>query len=158
MPLYFSEVAPQCPISTDSSTGPRERHLFNRPTFTRSTIPRLPGNANLNDVVLVANIARSIVSQITNNRVRNNVYNPKNSGRVSVAKDKFKNTKARWTEQKDKRVKKKYKYYGVDQDGNENKDTYVTMERIERMVWYDKGWKSYLIWEYGDKGEGDPIT
>jgi len=31
------------------------------------------------------------------------------------------------------------------------------MERIERMVWYDKAWKSYLIWEYGDKGEGVPI-
>jgi hypothetical protein len=42
MPLYFSEVAPTCPISTDSSTGPRERHLFNRPIFTRPTIPRLP--------------------------------------------------------------------------------------------------------------------
>lgn len=158
MPIYFSDVAPSCPISTDQSTGPRQAHLFNRPVFVRPTIPRVPASAPLNDVIQIANITRDIVQSVTHTTVRNNVFDPNTGhGSVSVAKDKFKNTTARWVEQKDKRIRRKYKYYEQDDSGNENKETYVTMERIERMVWYDRGWKAYMTWEYGDKGEGDPV-
>lgn len=157
MPIFFSEQAPTCPLSIDQSTGPQQAYLFNRPVFNRPTIPRVPANASLNDVILIANIARSIVTSLTNNRVINNVQPPKNTGSVSVAKDKEKTKTARWAEQTDKRIKRKYKYYAKDDGGKINKDVYVIMERIERMVWYDKGWKSYLTWEYGDKGEGERV-
>jgi hypothetical protein len=157
MPIYFSEQAPTCPISTDSSTGPRQAYLFNRPIFIRPTIPRVPSNASLNDVVQVANIARSIVTSLTNNRVINNVQPPR-PGSLSAAKDKNKNKTARWVEQTNKRVKERYKYFGKDKDGHEDLASYVIMERIARMVWYDRAWKSYLTWEYGDKGEGEKVV
>jgi hypothetical protein len=156
MPIYFSDVAPTCPISTDSSLGPRQAHLFNRQIFTRPAIPRVPQN-DLNTAILVANIARSIMTSITNNQVRNNVFNPRTSG-VSPSKDKNKNKTARWVEQTDKRVKKRYKYFGKDKDGVEDRASYIIMERIERMVWYDRSWKSYLTWTYGDKGEGELVV
>jgi hypothetical protein len=157
MPIYFSEQAPTCPISTDQSTGPRQAHLFNRPVFVRPTIPRVPSNANLADVILIANIARSIVTQMSNNQVRNNMQPPRPVRPPSVAKDKHLNKTARWKEQKDKRVKHKYKYFGKDADGNDNREVYITMERLDRMVWYDSAWKAYLTWEYGDKGEGERV-
>jgi predicted ribonuclease toxin of YeeF-YezG toxin-antitoxin module len=93
---------------------------------------------------------------LTNNQVRNNVYNPPN-GSLSVAKDKHPIKNARWVEQKDKRVRRKYKYYAENKDGSKDKSIWVITERIERMVWYDRGWKSYMTWEYGDKGEGEPV-
>ena len=153
MPIYFSEVAPTCPISTDGSTGPREAHLFNRKIFNRATIPTA---YDLRSAILVANLARTIVTSTTKDTVRNNVKQAKGGGQVNIQPDKFKNKAARWVEQKDKRVKKKYKYFGKDDDGNENILTWVTVERIERMVWYDKAWKSYLIWE-GERQGGDPV-
>lgn len=156
MPIYFSEQAPTCPLSIDSSTGPRQAYLFNRPIFNRPAIPRVPSNASLNDVILIANIARSIVTSLSNNQVRNNVQPPK-AGSLSAAKDKHKNKKARWTEQRDKRVRRKYKYFGKNEDGSKNTETWIIMERLERMVWYDSGWKSYLTWEYGEKSEGEPV-
>jgi hypothetical protein len=160
MPLYFSEVAPTCPISTDSTSGPgkrfeKTRNLFNRVIFNQATIPSV-AHGDLQSAIRVANIARSIVTSVTKSQVRNNVYSPKGGGRVSIGKDKFKNKAARWVEQKDKRVKNRYKYFGTDIYGNENLLTYVTVERIERMVWYDRAWKSYLTWEYGDGG-GEPV-
>jgi hypothetical protein len=158
MPIYFSDVAPVCPISTDQSTGPRQAHLFNRPVFVRPTIPRVPSNANLNDVIQIANITRNIVQSVSHTTVRNNVFDPNTGkGSLSAAKDKFKNTTARWVEQKDKRIRRRYKYFAKDDSGSEDKDTYITMERIERMVWYDRGWKAFMTWEYGDKGEGEPV-
>ena len=150
MPLYFSEIAPVCPISSDSPLGP----LQPSPRMHNTTLPRaydLPSAINL------ANWTRVIVTAIVRDTVRNNVYPAKGGGKVSMGKDKFKNKTARWVEQKDKRVKRKYKYFGTDEKGNEDKENYATMERIERMVWYDRAWKSYMIWEYGDKGEGTPI-
>jgi hypothetical protein len=155
MPLYFGTVAPTCPISTDSSTGPREAHRFNHNPKQHRT--SLPFAYDLKSAIMIANLARSIVSATVRDSVRNNTKQAKGGGKVSIGKDKYKNKAARWVEQKDKRVKKKYKYYGRDADGREDKTNYVTMERIERMVWYDKAWKSYLIWTYGDKGEGTPI-
>jgi hypothetical protein len=154
MPIYFSDVAPTCPTSSDSPTGPRQAYVFTHKLFARTTIPAA---TDLKSALLAANTARSIVSSTVNNTVKNNVYPAKGGGKMSIGKDKFKNTTARWVEQKDKRVKKKYKYYGKDDQGNDDKKTYVMTERIERMVWYDKAWKSYMIWEYGDKGEGDPV-
>jgi hypothetical protein len=157
MPLYFSEVAPQCPISTDSSTGPKQAHLFNSdPRPHRSTIPRVP-EGDLRTALLVSNIARSIVTAMVRDTVKNNVKQAKGGGKVSIAPPKFKNKAARWVEQKSQRIKRKYKYFGVDREGKEDENTYVTVERIERMVWYDKAWKSYLVWEYGEKGEGKPV-
>lgn len=159
MPIYFTDVAPTCPISTDSSTGPRTPHLFNRPLFTRPTIPA-PRDfpSALNAANLLRNIIQSAVFAKTVNNVRNNTYGKNAKGRVTVAQDKFKNKSARWVEQKDKRVKKKYKYYGTLENGDVDKSTYATVERVERMVWYDRGWKSYLVWEYGNKGEGVPTS
>lgn len=158
MPFYFSDVAPTCPISSDFSTGPRKAYLFNRPVFQRPTIPQARDfNSALNAANMLRNIIQSAVFAKSVNNVRNNSYGKNAQGRVSVAQDKFKTKKARWAEQKDKRVKKKYKYYGTLENGEVDKSTYATVERIERMVWYDKGWKSYLIWEYGDKGEGEPM-
>ena len=155
MPIYFSEQAPTCPVSYDQPVGPEQAHLFGRPQFVRPTIPRVPAN-DLQSAILVANIARNIVSALTNNRVINNVQPPRPIVPPTVAKDKYKLKKARWVEQKDKRVKRKYKYYARNEQGEKDKNVSVTTERIERMVWYDRGWKAYMTWEYGDKGEGEP--
>src|SRR5262245_27503756 len=159
MPIYFSDVAPTCPISTDSSLGPRQAHLFNRTIMRRPTIPRVPNINDLQSAIMVANIARSIVTSLTNNRIINNIQPPYKVPPPSVAKDKHREKHARWSEQKDKRIKKKYKYYGRSADGGEKDPfTWVIMERIEKMVWYDRVWKSYLTWEYGDKGEGELVV
>ncbi len=158
MPIYFTDVAPTCPISTDSSTGPRQAHLFNRPVFIRPTIPQ---PRDFNSALIAANLLRNIIQSAvfakSINNVVNNTYGKNKPGRVTAAQDKHKNKAARWTEQKDKRVRKKYKYYAKLANGDIDKSSYAIVERIERMVWYDKGWKSYLVWEYGDKGEGVPM-
>jgi hypothetical protein len=153
MPIYFSEQAPTCPISHDQPVGPMAPYLFGRPTFVR---PSIPSARDLPSAIISANIARSIVSALTNNQVRNNVFNPP-KGSLSVAKDKHPTKNARWVEQTHKRVRRKFKYYGKNDDGSKNKDLWVITERIVRMVWYDRGWKSYMTWEYGDKGEGEPV-
>jgi 3',5'-cyclic AMP phosphodiesterase CpdA len=154
MPIYFSELPPTCPISRDQPVGPMSPYLFGRPKFIR---PAIPPARDLQSAISTANIARSIVTSLTINKVINNVHTPPNNGFLAVTKDKYKTKKARGVEQRDKRVKRQYKYYGKNEDGSQNKDIWVIMERIERMVWYDRAWKSYLTWEYGDKGEGVPV-
>jgi hypothetical protein len=154
MPIYFSEQPPTCPISYDQPVGPMSPYLFSRPTFIRKSIP--PAR-DLPSAINTANIARNIVSALVHNQVRNNVYNPPKTGFVAVAKDKHLTKKARWVEQKDKRIKRKYKYYAENDDGSKDEDIWMITERIERMVWYDRGWKSYMTWEYGNKGEGEPV-
>jgi hypothetical protein len=159
MPIYFSKVAPTCPLSQDSAIGPRTAHLFNRPIFNR---PSIPPPRDFPSAINAANQLRNIIVSLTQaktiNNAISNVYNPNVTGGVGVVKDKFKRKSARWSEQKDKRVKRKYKYFGQTEDGKEDPLTWVIMERIERMVWYDRGWKSYLTWEYGDKGEGELVV
>jgi hypothetical protein len=154
MPIYFSEQAPTCPISHDQPVGPDTAHLFGRPNFIR---PGIPPARDLPSAIISANIARSIVSALTNNRVINNIQPVRPRGAVSIAKNKYINKKARWIEQKDKRIRRRYKYYGKNEDGSKNKDLWVITERIERMVWYDRGWKAYMTWIYGNKGEGEPV-
>jgi hypothetical protein len=156
MPIYFSEQAPTCPISYDQPVGPDTAHLFGRRTFVRPAIPLVPAH-DLPSAIISANIARSIVMALTNNKVINNFYPDKHQGSLTTAKDKYKLKRARWVEQKDKRVRRKYKYYGKNADGSKNTDLWVITERIERMVWYDRGWKAYMTWVYGDKGEGEPV-
>lgn len=153
MPVYFSNVAPTCPVSSDQPAGPDTPYNYSRHQFIRPTIPKA---FDFNSAILAANNLRQIMLNLINNPVRNNVI-PGKQGKESVGKDKFKNKTARWVEQKSKRVKRKYKYYGKKDDGTRDNNSWVIMERIERMVWYDRAWKTYLIWEYGDKGEGVPV-
>jgi len=155
VPLYFSDVAPTCPVSHDEPSGPQSPFNRGRPQLKR---PAIPHAYDLSSAINAANYLRQLLSQINNIQTRNNVKTRTQfKYSVSVAPDKFKNTAAHWVEQKKKRVRQKYKYYGTTADGKEDKQVWVVMERIERMVWYDKGWKSYMIWEYGDKGEGEPV-
>jgi hypothetical protein len=149
VPIYFGRVAPNCPISQDSPQG-----LYNRSIRQRTVIPRA---TDLSSAIIAANLARFIVTSTVTDLVRNNVKQQPGGGKSVIQPDKFKNKTSRWSLQKNLTVKKKYKYFGKDAEGNKNLLTYVTMERIERMVWYDKAWKSYLIWDYGDKGEGDEV-
>jgi hypothetical protein len=153
MPIYFSTVAPTCPVSTDQSTGPRQAYLFNRPQFVRPTIPRA---VDLSSALASANIARTIIQSLvvnkTINNVRDNIQTPP-KGMTTLAPDKFKNKTARFVEQTDKRKKNNYVYYGETEDGDTDKDVWVVTERIERMVWYDRAWKSYMVWVYGSKGD-----
>jgi hypothetical protein len=153
MPVYFSNVAPTCPISLDQPAPPNKPYNFGR---LQKNVPTVPRPIDLPSALIVADRLRQILLSIVNNPIRNNVI-PGKQGKDKISPDKYKLKTARWVEQKSKRVKRKYKYYGVDGDGQEDKATWVIMERIERMVWYDKAWKSYLIWEYGDKGEGEAI-
>jgi len=154
MPLYFSSVAPTCPISKDSPVGPDNPYKYHRKDKIQAPI----GHAvDLSSAIALANRLRQIMLNIINNPVRNNVH-PGKQGKENVGKDKFKNKTARWVEQKSKRVKKKFKYYGITDSGERDRNTYVVTERIVRMVWYDKAWKTYLIWDYGEKGEGEPLS
>lgn len=154
MPIYFSEVAPHCPISKDSPVGPDNPRNY----YRRDRIPPAPPRAtDLSSAIALANRLRQIMQDLINNPVRNNVH-PGKQGKENIGKDKFKNKTARWVEQKRMRVKGKFKYYGVLPSGERDQNTWVIMERIVRMVWYDKSWKSYLVWEYGDKGEGEPLS
>lgn len=149
MPLYFGTVAPTCPTSRDQVTPP-----LTRPLLHRTTIPRA---YDLQSAIQSANFARSIVTALTRDTVINNVYNaPSWNGTTTVAPIKDKTKTSRWTEQKQKRVFQNYKYFGKTKDGKKDTSTWVVMQRIEQMVWYDSVWKSYLKWTYGDKGEGEP--
>ena len=153
MPIYFSRIAPTCPVSRDQPVPPDLPYNFGR---LQKNMPVIPKALDLSSAIIAANRLLQIMQSIINNPVRNNVT-PGKQGKDKISPDKYKLKNARWVEQKSKRVKHKYKYYGINDDGEEDKSTWVIMERIERMVWYDKAWKSYLIWEYGDKGEGVPI-
>ena len=165
MPVYFGPVAPTCPISSDQIQPPRDgalpSHLLGRPVFVRPAVPQatdLP--SALNTLNLTRNIVQSItMSKIVNNTIDNKLilqFGAPTLTSISVAPDKYKQKTARWVEQTNKRVKRFYKYYGKDANGNKDEDVWVIMERIEQMVWYDRAWKSYLVWTYGNKGEGEP--
>jgi hypothetical protein len=149
MPLYFGTIAPTCPISQDQPVAGRPYPIRVRTTFPRPT--------DLESAIIAANILRSIVTSITQDRVINNVFNPNVPTGGGVAKNIDKTKKPRWTEQKDKRVFRNYKYYAKTQDGKDDKSMWVVMQRIEQMVWYDSAWKSALKWTYGNKGEGKPV-
>jgi hypothetical protein len=154
MPVYFGPVAPTCPIGQDQAPSARGSARVTRPIFVRPTIPLAN---DLESAIRVANLARSIVTAITQDKTINNVHNPNVKGSTSVAPIKNNKKTSRWVEQKQKRVFRKYKYYAKDKNGKKDKSTWVTMERIEQMVWYDRVWKSYLKWKYGNKGEGEPV-
>ena len=124
---------------------------FGRPQFLK---PFIPQAIDLSSAILAANNLRNIIQGLINHPIVNNVYPPRNpGGNVTQAPDKYQLKTPRWVEQKSKRVRQKYKYYGRDDQNNQDKTTWAVTERIEHMVWYDKAWKSYLIWTYGDKGD-----
>lgn len=150
MPIYFNDVAPFCPVSRDQPTGPMQAPAI------RTAIPRAH---NLQSAIAAANMLRSIIDQIVRDKTINNFYGGAASRPRKTPEDKVIDRRryTRWVEQKDKRIKRRYKYYGKDENGNEDRNTWVMTERIERMVWYDRGWKSYLEFKYGDKGEGEPV-
>ena len=167
MPVYFGPVAPTCPTSSDQPVPPRDgalpSHLLGRPVFVRPAIPQatdLP--SALNTLNLTRNIVQSItMSKIVNNTIDNKLilkFGAPTLTAVSVAPDKYKGKTARWVEQTSKRVFRQYKYYWKDSDGTPDKDIFITMQRVEQMVWYDRAWKSYLTCVYADKGEGDPVN
>jgi hypothetical protein len=150
VPIYFDTVAPHCPVSRDQPTGPMQVPQIP----IRTTIPRA---TDLASAIAAVNILKSIIDQIVRATVINNVYTRPPSAPRSPPQDRtIDRTRddARWVEQKRQRVKRKYRYYS---DGEDGKESWVETERIERMVWYDRAWKTYLIFNYGDKGEGEPI-
>jgi hypothetical protein len=151
MPIYFGEVAPHCPISRDQPVGPMQTPSIR----VRTNIPRAH---DLASAIAAVNILRSIVIQITSDRTINNVYTKSPPKQPKPDQDKTidKTRLARWVERKELRVKRNYKYIGTDKNGKEDDEIYAIMERIEVMVWYDRAWKGYLVWRYGDKGEGTP--
>jgi len=150
VPVYFGDVAPHCPISNDQPVG----GMPTRGIPIRTSIPRAH---DLASALAGANILRSIIDQIVRSTVINNVYTrpaapprkPPEDKIIDMTRD-----NARWVEQKKQRVKRKYKYYGTEEGEDKS---WVMTERIERMVWYDRAWKTYLIFNYGDKGEGEPV-
>lgn len=152
MPTYFGEIAPYCPISRDQPVGP----MPTRGIPIRTNIPRAH---DLPSAIAAVNILRTIVNQIVRDKVINNVYTkPPPAPRKPPTDQTIDKTRyVRWVEQKSKRVKRKYKYYGKDDQGEKDKDVWAMTERIERMVWYDKAWKTYLEFNYGNKGEGEPV-
>jgi hypothetical protein len=144
VPIYFNDVPPFCPVSRDQPVGP------GRAPVIRTVIPRAH---DLASAIAAVNIASSIINQIVRNTVINNVFSKPAPPDRTVNKLR----RSRWKEDTSKRVMRKYKYYGVDEKGQEDKDTWVIMERIERMVWVDSGWKTSMTFMYGDKGEGEPV-
>jgi hypothetical protein len=155
MPTYFGEVAPYCPVSRDQPTGP----MPTRQIPIRTAIPRAH---DLASAIAAVNILRTIVNQIVRDRVINNVYTKPPPAPRKAPTDRVidKSRYVRWVEQPSKRVKRRYRYYGKEEgstSGAENREVWVETERIEKMVWYDKAWKTYLTFTYGDKGEGEPV-
>jgi hypothetical protein len=148
MPIYFNQVAPYCPIANDQPSPLDQRVRIRN---TRSTVPPA---FDLPSAINAANIARSIVTSVTQDKTVNNTSTK--TSKDTPPKDKMKTTRSRWAEVKDQRIRRKYKYYAKKADGTDDKSTWVLMERIERMVWHDRGWNANLVFEYGDKGEGEP--
>lgn len=155
MPLYLGYVAPYCPLSRDQQPPPLDKvNLYPRTTFIRPTIPT---PKDLESAITSANIARSIVNALVYDRIINNTKEAKAKLGKNTP-DKFKNKVARWAEVKTLRIKRYYKYFAKTPDGEDDKDKWVIVERLERMVWYDRVWKSYLTWEYGNSpNEGKPV-
>jgi hypothetical protein len=154
MPLYFGTTAASCPTSRDQPLPTSGQYHF-----TRSSIPHA---TDYDSAVAAANAARTIVTSLTTSKTVNNVWDRFHKShyqsKTIIEPDKYKLKTPRWTEQTKERVRRKYKYYLRNPDGSFDEDTWVIMERIERMVWYDRVWKTHLKWEYGDKGEGDPVS
>jgi hypothetical protein len=156
MPIYFGPIAPYCPVSRDSPLSPESPWA---PSI-RTAIPRLTDDRDLAAAIRVTNIARSIITQIVRATTVNNVHTPPPwppRRPPAPGKDKTINKlkHSRWTEDKAQRIKRKYKYFAKNRKGEKDEDNWVMTERIEKMVWNDKGWKTSLIWLYGEKGEGE---
>lgn len=148
MAIYFGPVASHCPISRDQPV-PGGVVLG-----VRSTIPHA---FDLTSALLAANIARSIVTSVTQNTVINNTHDI--TSRITPPKDKYKRTRSLWSEIRSQRLKRLYKYFAKTADNKKDPSTWVVMERIERMAWYDRGWNASLVWEYGEKGDdGEPVS
>jgi hypothetical protein len=141
MPVYFSSVAPTCPISRDSPTADSPRG------YVRTTIPKA---SDLPSAINAANIARSIVTSLVVDRVTNNVYTTQPP---STPKSK----RSSWVEDKSKRIKRRHRYYVEDEFTRQVfSEAWIDTERIERMVWVDRGWNVTMTWIYGDKGDVYP--
>lgn len=146
MPEYFGPVAATCPTSRDQpAVGPAGVYI--RPT--------IPAASDLPSALAAFNLARNLFNQLITPHVVNNVFNHTTAGVVANVDPKM--VYSRWAPQPAKTVKGHYVYYGRNADNTVDKDTWVVTERIEQMVWYDTVLKSYLVWTYGDKGEGQRI-
>lgn len=143
MPIYFSAIAPTCPTSRDQAPADTPR------TRRRTSLPKA---TDLPSAINTANIARSIVTSLVVDRVRTNVDTSKGPSQP-------KPTKSRWVEDKSKRILRRYKYYVQDEFTREVfAEAWIETERVERMVWVDRGWNVTMTWIYGDKGEGQPVS
>jgi hypothetical protein len=142
MPTYFGPIAPYCPISRDSPLGPE--------TWAPSIRTVIPRAYDLASALLAVNIARSIVTQLVIDKVINNVHTPPPPKTVKKTRT------SRWKQGTP--VKRKYKYYLKDENGEKDKDSWVMTERIENLTWTDRAWQTSLNFTYGDKGdEGEPV-
>lgn len=152
MAIYFGDVAPYCPTARDQPLGPMS------PLPIRSVIPRAH---NLPSAIAAVNIARSIIDQVVRSQTINNVFGSSRAvyDKHTPGRDIDKRRDARWVENKKLRVKRRYKYYVENSDGTKDKDSWVMTERLERVVWYDRAWKTYLVFRYGDKeDDGEPVA
>lgn len=151
MPTYFGEIAPHCPISKDQPTG-----LMKAPLI-RTNIPRV---VDLASAIAAANMLKSLIDSLVLDRVINNVYTPPTPAPRVQPGDQVinKQRKSSWSENTTARVKRKYKYYLKEKDGTEDRDVWVMTERMEQMVWVDRGWKTGMVFTYGEKGEGEPVN
>ena len=152
MAIQFGPLAPHCPVNRDQDPG-----VSHRPP-PRIFHPMVPRAHDLPSALAAINIAKTIITNLVFDKVINNVHTPPMPApRVAPpAKIINKEKKSSWSLQSSMTVKRKYKYYAVDKNGNKDKDTWIQTERIERMVWYDKSWKTSLAFVYGEKGEGEP--
>ena len=152
MPIYFNDIAPICPISQDEPVGPMAAPII------RTTIPHA---FDLPSALAAVNIARTILQQIIVGRTINNTVDisvPGAVGRSGGGQPKPAKTISKLQASRWKQLSKqtgKYKYYAKDANGNDDTDVWLITERIESIVWYDSGWKTYLTFNYGDKGEGE---
>jgi hypothetical protein len=148
MPIYFGPQAPTCPTSKDQIL----------PGMPGVDLPWLGPVSDLQSALIAVNRLSQYINQLYSWPVINNVFNYKTPNAVGAVNPQYKLTYSRWAEDRTKRVRRRYKYYAKDQAGNIDMETFVITERIEQMAWYDRGWKSWLIWRYGDKGEGEPVS
>lgn len=147
MPIYFSDIAPYCPVSRDQPVGPMV------PPAIRTTVPHA---FDLASALAAVNLLRSTINQLVTDRVINNVYSPPPLPPLPTSIiDRLRN--ARWREDKSMRVTRPYKYFAQDDNGNDIPSVWVMTERIEQMVWIDSAWRTSMTFSYGDKGEGEPV-
>lgn len=115
----------------------------------------VPRAHDLPSALAAINIAKTILTNLVFDKVINNVHTPPppaprtDPGVRVINKEK----KSSWSVVPGTTVKRKYKYFAVDKRGNKDKDSWVTTERIERIVWQDRAWKTSLAFVYGDKGD-----